>query len=1251
MMEANGYSLEEKQKIFQKIIQDLKDEDCSFINNSKIKTRFRDSGIYLKDDEFSKLNIREQLIDNFITPNNLSSEEKMIFIGRLLEDFKKDKLKAISNKELINSMKKKYHVSLQEREITKLGIRALLSKMGIETKQKVNNNKKAIIEETIDYILENDISIRNVVHFHKIAKDFGTISRGTIDNYLDFIQKEIKFSNLKNNKRIKCKDLTDKDILIIAAKYYSKKNVSHITAAEIRRFTNSRYRTVDIETIRENAKFLKTNYDIELIGTNSSGEENVKHDIDNILGFLKAKKKRFKVIQSNAITRIKNISNEFVIVSSLEDELSELWKSYTDDYIKWLAKNRINVKNSLLDSENNLKIDTEKKQLIMLSHPKVNIEILNFTDFIHLTLLKNTASQKTYGIHLQNMYIGFLLFLHAQNKIILPFSYVFDVCYADRKVQAELQYYLSNNTINKALLDSINENRLNVKDDKYKRIFQFFLLTLAEDFSINNIRFEHLVPLLDRNKNDFKRVSKILNTLGANIVIDKPKVKYRDRYIKYAKMEKYKKLAELFNKAMDRAYKLGSYSKEGNVYKNWSGEYANFFEFIESNYSNEDINESFLYKVFDYPDEKNIFTYQEYVSDLKLTASTKERRFTPLIFAFNNTSTYKSLINLKDKKPIFEDSSEKEDARKKRGPITNPLALEKIEDILRNRPPKSDYYKKLNIDEKYTNWWKNYNIVAPFEPLILLMHLYIPARGINFRLADRNSFLVKNEQGKVTGYYFVHDKNKKRKTPYIAPNIWGDDLAIIENFIEYSKIHFNHQKPIKYDKQNPNGIVPLFPNAKGTGFYTEDQHMKYWKRVLLKAQVELNNEGNEENIILIYSNNSDIKLPQESFAVDNLSQGDMENFTVRYDLHSLRHTGATKYANAGMPLKLLMLLTGHIDPNVLQSVYIEIDIERMIKTWEKLQNTNLEDMKLFEAGNRLISGVKTKTKEMLLENNPEKLLEFLEKEKFISIGSYLNTDKLIQYSMKNFSKIDPFFWNFNRGPGICTFSVCPQGLENRCSLCPHFITSPVFMHEISVLINLQNARLSKYINMIIENRENGSPERNEGLRMSAQVELEDMLGWTEILKSLDEIRVDHISKSNEISSDRRVIESNMTVEPLYTLAPIRNSDHSLLKLVYDGIELKKYDHESMQDASEKLVAKLIRYAARNGIFEEIDGKDKYEIFEWFRPAYNEVMALEKDTNSEAKLLNILNMLSDKPVSNSLENRNKKQIGCKQSYKE
>ncbi len=1242
-MTKQGFTISEKQAFLEKIINDLKNEKYLKVSNDEIKNRFKNYSVHLSSRDIAKLKLREQLIKNSIAPSNLKEKEKEHFINQYIDYLKSENIKNISNADFIKQMDEMYGVAIREMDMSRLGIRKKLVESGIQTTFIQNSTAKPIIEQTITYLLANKISIDTVAQFHKYAEKFGKISRGSVDNYASYIQEKIEIKNIKSSKRLNSINISDEEIIVLAAKYFIKKNVYRITASEIRKFTNERYRTVDIQTIREYAVFLKNNYDIELIKHNVD-DEKIKHDIEAVVSFLKENKNKYSVIEEDSIDNINDISDAFIVTKSLANELAELWSVYIDGYIKHLAKERINVKNGLLDSSGKFKIDTEKKELITLSHVKVSISDMNFSNIVQLTLIRSKASEKTYGIHLQNMYIGFLFFLYAENKIILPFSYLFDVCYADRKVQVELPYYLSDHPINKSLLVAIEENRLNVKDDKYKRIFQFCLLSLPQNFFISKIEYKHLVPLLDRNKKDFKRVVDILNVLGAHIVDEKPKLKYVDRYIAYSKKEKYKKLIDFFNKAMNRAYKLGSYAKEENVYKKWSIAYADFIDFIESYYSNENITESFLYKIFDYPDEEQHMTYQEYVQGLEVSSSTKDNKFTPLIVAFSDASMYRSLNNLKDKKPIFDNTSANLDMKKKRGPIKNLLALEKIEDILLNRPPKSDYHKKLKIESSHTDWWPHYHTVVPFEPLILLMHLYIPARGINFRLADRNSFLVKDEVGNVTGYHFTHDKNKKRKTPYIAPNIWGDDLKIIESLIEYSKIHFKNQRPIKYDKQNPQGIVPLFPNANGSSFYAEEQHMKYWKRVLLKAQIELNNEEQKEKIELIIGKTNEVVFPKNSFEVDNLSQTDMENFILKYDLHSLRHTGATKYANANMPLGLLKLLTGHIDLNTLQMVYIEVDVERVLKLWSEIQNININGTSLADAGRIMIDTIKTTTKAILLESNSEKMVEYLKQHKFLSIGSYLGKNELTKYAIEDFSKIDSVFWNHER-MGICTSSKCPDGLEKRCSLCPHFMTSPAYIHEITAQINLQKYRLGKYANMVIENRENGNPENNESIRASAQIEIEEMLGWTEILKALDEIRFENNVQQND-ESEPGLVDLSHKQEALYRSAPTRNSDHALLKLVYDSLDLKLYDHESMQDASQELATKLIRYASRNGKFAEVDDKDKYEMIEWFRPVYDEVLLLEKNQHSEEKLFNILSHLGDKSAINILEHHATKELAHK-----
>ncbi len=1221
------HTYEEKEAYFQEILEELMKAEIKTISNQEIKKRFLEKHCFISDKDFKRLNIREKLSECGIMSKKVRDENKKMLFEKLLENLLEEKVSKISNKELINLMKKEYGVVLREVEISSFGFRDLLEKNGISSTQVT---KISIIDDTIEYLLANDIEVDNITALHKYTKRFGSISRSTLDNNLDYIQKRIDIKNLKVTKRTKALDMTDEDIMIQVGLYYIQKNVKKITAAEFRAHTHERYRTVDIKVIKSYKTYFLENYNLDIVSVENH-QENQTYRIEEILNFLKTVSMGYTVqeaidVNQHEIDRVNR--DVFIVSSDLPKKVKLFWDEYVELYIRELAKSRINVKNAFLNADKKeLKVDTEKKEIILLQHAKLNIETVGLLGIIKLTMFILKSSQKEYGIHAQNMYIGFLIYLHTKNSLILPYSYLYDICYLGKKVQVELAMFLGENKANQQFLKALQEKRLNVKDDKYKRIFQFFLLSIPLNKSISSITYQDLSPLQDRSKNNFKRVVDILNSLGADINLDKPKGKYTEKYIFYTKYSKYAKLIELFNKTMNRAYKLGDYSKEANIYKNWSTQYTQFLDFIEQNYTNTSITESFLYQIFDYPNEERVLTYQEYIQEQEMSASAKDKRFTPLIVAFSGSTLYPSLKNIKDKKPIFKSTNDPAKLNQKRAAITNPIAIKKLEDILRNRPPKSNYFTCLDIDKKYTKWWSHYDKVAPFEPLILLMHLYIPARGINFRLADRNSFLVKNDKGVTTGYHFIHDKNKKRKKPYVAPNIWGDDLKIIEDFIEYSKIHFNTLKPITYDKQNPRGIVPLFPNNKGNSFYSESQHMKYWKRVLLKAQIELNSENHMEDIVLIYPN-SDIEMPKNPNDVDLFSQGEMEKFTVRYDLHSLRHTGASRYANAGMPMGLVALLTGHIDMNVLQSVYVEIDEKKMIALWESMQHIELEEgISLSNAGESLIGYIQSMAKDIFLEKSAVKLLEFLKQEKFITIGAYTAEGKLTQYELEDFAKIDPIFWSF-RTHGICTSTQCPQGLENRCSLCPHFITSPAYAHKIAMQINLQNFRLSKYVNMIIENRENGNPQNNESIRKSALLETEDMLGWTEILRTLDECQVDTPKKE---AGGKDLVTAEATNTSIFSLSPIVNGDHALMKLVYNGLEYKEFGNESLQDASEKMVSKIIRYASRKGKFQEIDGADKYDILKWFYPVYEEIKVLERQGKDNDTLLEILDNLSEKPV--------------------
>lgn len=1168
--------------------------------------------------------------------NTRLEEKRKVFVEHILPDLISRERTHISNTELMKVFKNDYGYNLSEIQLNNMNLRGLLEQNGIlDSRTYQEKVTRSILDNTIQYIQENNIEIQHVNHFHDLSQKFGQICRVTIDNHLNYIAKKIPLKKLSGNRRIKNLDIADKELVAMAGKYYLAKNIFQVRAADMRRYIFERYRPVDIQIIYDSKDFLLKNYGIVVLNKDITDKSVSLTSTSQIKDYLRSFEKPIKVkyITSKINSYSANDEDSFIVLERIKNNLETLWKNFLQLYVEGLVGSRINVKNGVLDQSGKLSLDTDKKKVVFLLHDDLHIRNLELVDIIKLSYNNILSSQKHYGIHFQNLYISFLLFLYSRDLLLLPFSYLHEVCYKGKKVTMELAYFMARNEVNKQLLRAIQENRLEEKDDKYKRIIQFFLLSFPNDHKISDIKYEDVSILRNKQKKDFNRVVKTLNSLGADIDSKAPKMKYVNAFIKYKKNPKYNQLIELFEKTMNRVAKLGSYGNEQDVFKDYSGAYSKFIDFLDANFSNNEITENFLYRVFNYPDEANILTYQEYTEELNVSSNTKERRFTPLIVAFQQ-SDWKSLHHIKDNKPLFSDSGIKK-GKTLHKPITNYDALEKIKEVLTMHPPVSDYYKVLNIDERHTSWWPHYSKVAPFEPLILLMHLHIPARGGNFRHADRNNFLEYNEKNTVVGYHFGHDKNKKRKKPYIAPNIWQNELGFVEDLVAYSKVHFPNLKPIKVDKQNPQGIVPLFPNADGTGFYTEAMHMKYWKKVLLKAQILLNNDPEAEQCSLIYSKEEATGMPKTLEEVDLLSEGEMDNFTPVYTLHSLRHTGATRYANAGMPYGLLMLLTGHVDPSTLQNIYVEIDRAKMLREWEEVSRKTLGEIGMSIDTTDLFLEIDKKLKQVLSTKNPKEIFEFLEQGKFISIGSYLGQSDLIQYTNEDFSKIDPIFWT-PKGTGYCTSNTCPNGLENRCSLCPYFITSSLFLEAITAFINLQNQRLIKYVNMIITNRENGLANDNQALRKSAQIELEDLMGWMEIIKAVDNVSGDNLSAGNEESKSKELQVVDKVETAIYNVTKSHNPEHTLLRVVFENLEAKRFVHEGMFDAMETLVGKLIRYAAKNGRYMEINGKDTIQILEWFQPQYRSMIECGRKSGDMSVLVNFLEEFADISINNGLK---------------
>jgi len=707
-------------------------------------------------------------------------------------------------------------------------------------------------------------------------------------------------------------------------------------------------------------------------------------------------------------------------------------------------------------------------------------------DLIKLSNKEVLSGNKLYGIHRQNMFIGFIIYLYINNKLLLSLKYIYRNILLRKKAQIELDLFKKEFSVYYDLKNAIDRNIFNTKELKVMRFVYFYFLSVSKFISIEEITNEYFYSFDQIDEKKSKLVKKILLQIGANIDFDNSSLKYTKQYYSYMKKEKYQVLINIFNKHMNTFAKLKETKIPNEYYRQATSKFCSFFKFLDNKYPNETINKKFLKEIFNYP-ESHLLTYQQYIDDQSDSGQTKSGKISILVKAFTNTKEYKDVCS-KDKTIKYEQSS-----GSKREAIEDDEIIFKLDDIVTNRPPKSNYFDKNRIVDMDMSWWSHLDHIAPFEPLIIKLHLRIPSRGKSLREIDRDNLLQYNSNNEVIGYRFVSDKNKHRKEPYIVPNIWRSELSFLEQLITYNKEYFLHNK--KYDTGDTTikgKIVPLFPNAEGTKSYPSGQHLKYWTKVLVQAQMEFNNEGKNYN--LVKSDKVDMPKTQDEF--DKLTIGEFNTFKRRYDIHSLRHTGITRYIRAGMPLELVRLLSGHSGFNTILTVYYHANHKKLVEEWLHKKNIDIpEELNMHKTCELFIK--KEFSNDDFNAKNPEEILAILkEYHFFLPENRTLADEKKI--TLEEIAKSDPLLWKPLRA-GICTKQRCPVELDGECSLCPYFLTNYMFIEEIGINMQLEMYRVKKFSELIINNRKDSKAEKNRRLKEQMKKKIDTFIGWLEII--------------------------------------------------------------------------------------------------------------------------------------------------------
>jgi hypothetical protein len=461
--------------------------------------------------------------------------------------------------------------------------------------------------------------------------------------------------------------------------------------------------------------------------------------------------------------------------------------------------------------------------------------------------------------------------------------------------------------------------------------------------------------------------------------------------------------------------------------------------------------------------------------------------------------------------------------------------LKHLSDILSNRPPKTQTI--WDKDKADLSWWQHKN-VYPVFPMMILIHLFIPLRGAQIRNLCRENSFEFDEFGNISSFIINTDKNVNRNFLQEIPNVW-EQLNVVSDFLKWHKAYFpNLPKYIYNEDENTNfpEITPLMITPKNYKPISQNTHMNYFKRVLTQYQIEVNSEfvkeESKKRIQIVWTKDGS-ELPQTIEELDKKADNYF-NKTIEseYDIHSLRVTGATRYLESGLGISLVMKLTGHTSPNMLLNVYNKLQLKEKRELLSTAANKillidgedtseNLQSFLLDEIATEYKIDDSTKIDNALYRNG------------LFSLNRKTSSDSKVGKKLRQGTDLaqasHPSTWT----PmifGICPGTKCPDGRENRCSICPYLITGKVFLDGIIHQANLkliQFYRLSKEI-YDEQNQQYENSGKNEGIDLL----FEEIIGWFEIIKKIENDLTSNKNSPLNYSDDKNNMIVGTNIEPI-----------------------------------------------------------------------------------------------------------------------
>jgi hypothetical protein len=327
------------------------------------------------------------------------------------------------------------------------------------------------------------------------------------------------------------------------------------------------------------------------------------------------------------------------------------------------------------------------------------------------------------------------------------------------------------------------------------------------------------------------------------------------------------------------------------------------------------------------------------------------------------------------------------------------------------------------------------------------------------------------------------------------------------------------------------------------------------------------------------------------------------------------------------------MLSGHKGFNTILTIYYHVDQKKLIDGWLLKNGFDIAAELDMDKTTELF--IKKEFIDEIESVNPEEILVILKKYGFFNLENRTTFNEEI-VTLEMISKTDPKFWRARTG-GICTKQRCPEGINEKCSLCPYFISNYMFLHDIGFAMQLSLSEVKKYSDLIVKNRELKRNEKNSRLKSIINIDIESFYGWLEVLKLADDSYKELINKSNDLSLS---LIHNDESDSTYSIYPSLNVTHGHLDILLKADRKNLTNDEKVDDIINKVANNLIRYHAKNNTYHEIEGLENEQIIKSFLPKYEKISGgWYNNLETRKELENLLNLLDDKNEKLEYKNEN------------